>query len=189
MRPTCMLHVVRIAACCEQCGSHNLGRGVCINQFRTHHCILACLTSGRRLLPAGNSELPIVQLQQLAAPPPLLQPDSTLSRLLPNLCAGLHPSRSPRPRVCTPAPFLPLAHQPCPHPSSPRSNNFWMLWNIAFASDASDELDASDVSGVKVPGGLASRAKTMFAGALIGAIADYVLLLLVGVHDEAATYT
>ncbi len=48
-----------------------------------------------------------------------------------------------------------------------------MLWNV--------------IGGV--PGGMSTRSKVLFAGGLIGAIADFVLITLVGLHDEEAIYS
>jgi hypothetical protein len=47
-----------------------------------------------------------------------------------------------------------------------------MLWNV--------------IGGVT--GGLTTRSKVLFAGSLIGAVADFILIILVGIHDEEATY-
>lgn len=56
---------------------------------------------------------------------------------------------------------------PCLRPA-PASNTYQVIWNAP--GEAS--------------GSLSSRAKVMFAGSVIGVIANYALIILVGVHDE-----
>ena len=37
-------------------------------------------------------------------------------------------------------------------------------------------------------GNMTSRAKVLFSGALIGSVADFLMILLIGVHNEEAVY-
>ena len=58
-----------------------------------------------------------------------------------------------------------------PRPAHGRRNNFYQLWSVSL---------------VDLAGGLSARAKAMFCGALIGSVANYLLIILVGSHDELA---
>ena len=64
---------------------------------------------------------------------------------------------------------MPPPPPPPPPPARrPRSNTYHQVWNAP----------------AEVSGSLASRSQVMFAGSLIGAVANYALIILVGVHDE-----